>query len=277
MEDQFIGQSRNGYTLLAFAGRGGNGVVYQARRDADGALAAIKIVRPEAGDDEYLRRVEQEASIIDRLNHPAIVPLYDFWRDDLGGCLATRWMDGGSLHDTIKTHGALTMDDCLALLERIGEALHVAHQSSIVHRDVKPANVLYDEAGMAYLGDFGIARALHEGPALTMPGSILGSPGYIAPEQIMGETIGPHTDLYSLGILTYEALAGRHPYGDARIRTELYLKHLREPMPSLSDYRPDLPLAVSAAVQRAAAKLPGERFESVAAFVDALHAAMQPE
>ncbi|MBK9943640.1 MAG: serine/threonine-protein kinase PknK [Kouleothrix sp.] len=192
------------------------------------------------------------------------MPLYDYWREPDGAFLVMRWLRGGSLYEALQ-RGPLAAAALGRLIEQIGGALTVAHRRGVVHRDLKPANILLDEDGNAYLADFGIAKDLGKqvSPYQTDQTSVVGSPAYLAPEQVKAEAITPQTDIYSLGVMLYEILTGQLPF-QAPTPIALMFKHINEPMPALGQMRPDLPAAVNAVIQRATAKQPAARYADVA-------------
>jgi WD40 repeat protein/DNA-binding XRE family transcriptional regulator len=257
-----------GYELREPIGAGGFGAVYRAEQPGVGREVAVKVILPVyANRPEFIRRFETEAQIVARLEHPHIVPLYDYWREPDGAYLVMRYMRGGSLQAAL-AGGPLPLETCSRTLDQLAAALHAAHRAGVVHRDLKPANVLLDEDGNAYLSDFGIAKDLErpdpDGP--TQPDVILGSPAYLSPEQIKDQPVTPRTDIYSLGVLLYEILTGKQPYATSP-PIELLRKQLHEPLPTLQEYRPDLPAALDAIIQRATAKNPTERHPDVASLV----------
>src|SRR5262245_13265048 len=175
-----------GYVLQEQLGSGGFGAVYRAVQPGVGREVAVKIIRPEyANHPEFIRRFEAEAQLVARLEHPHIVPLYDYWRESGGAYLAMRYIRGGSLHTALRA-GPWPLDRATQLLDQVGAALALAHRHGVVHRDLKPANILLDEDGNAYLADFGIAKDLGVAQEIgeTQPGALVGSPAYLAPEPL---------------------------------------------------------------------------------------------
>ncbi len=266
------GQPLRGYRLLERIGDGAFGVVHRALQPQVGREVAIKSIHSHLANDlGFVRRFEREAQLVTRLEHPHVVPLYDYWRDSDGAYLVMRFLQGGSLRQRIEKRDELTTDEVTLIIEQVAEALSAAHRQEIVHGDVKPENVLLDTDGNAYLSDFGI---VNEGSTSreTLPGTV-GTPGYLAPEQIRGEPITPRTDVYSLGIVLYESLCGEHPFPDAPMFT-LFERHLRDTLPSVLADRPDLPPAVDEVIARATAKAPEDRYPDVAALAAAFREAI---
>jgi serine/threonine protein kinase len=190
-----IDQNVKGYELREQIGEGGYGAVYRAYQPLVGRDVAVKIILPQyANHPDFIRRFEWEAQLVARLEHPYIVPLYDYWRDPDGAFLVMRWLRGGNLHDLL--HNQPLPSELLGrLIEQIGGALASAHRRGVVHRDLKPANVLLDEEGNAYLADFGIAKDMgtRASPYQTDASTVVGSPAYISPEQVRAEPITTQT------------------------------------------------------------------------------------
>ncbi|HMA36046.1 MAG TPA: protein kinase, partial [Chloroflexia bacterium] len=270
------------YHLREQIGEGTLGLVYRATQPGIGRDVAIKLIRPAyANHPDFVRRFAAEAQIVARLEHPHIVPLYDYWRDPSGAFLVMRYIRGGSLLDAL-ARGPLSLAATLQTLQQIGGALGLAHQQGVIHRDIKPANILRDEAGHSYLADFGIATVVGRAEApLTGALAHLGSsPAYQAPEQIRGDPAGPQTDIYSLGVLLFEMLGGAPPF-QGSTPAELRDQQLYAPLPPLSGTRPELPIELMAVLERATAKDPAARYgevrELVAAFRRAAGASILPE
>ncbi len=265
------GQPLRGYRLLERVGEGSFGVVYRALQPQVGREVAIKSInRDLANDPEFIRRFEREAQLVARLEHPHVVPLYDYWRDADGAYLVMRFLRGGSLRQAIEKDGALPPDDVSKTLDQIAEALSAAHRQGMLHRDLKPENILLDEEGNAYLSDFGIANAVSD-PNATGSAAIA-TPAYLSPEQINGAPITPRTDVYSLGVVLYELLVGRLPFSDRSLAD--LRQHLHEPLPSVLAARPELSPAVDKAIAAATSKGASNRYtdavDLAAAFREAL-------
>jgi serine/threonine protein kinase/DNA-binding XRE family transcriptional regulator len=253
--------ARKGYDLGQRIGSGGFGEVYIARQQSVGRDVAVKIILPHyASHPDFIQRFEAEAQLVAQLEHPQIVPLYDYWREQADAALVMRYISGGSLRDTL-VGGPVAIGEVARLLEQIVAALTFAHQHDVVHRDLKPANILLDQERNAYLADFGIAKHLGTARAddRTLPGALVGSLAYLAPEQIQGEAATPRADIYSLGIVLYELLVGEHPFAESS-PAELLHRQLNQPLPSLRARRPDLPARLDDVLQTATAKHPGNRY-----------------
>lgn len=255
------GRTVRGYLLSNKIGAGGMGVVYRALQPSIEREVALKIILPDfANHPNFIRRFEAEARTIARLEHPHIVPLYDYWREPGVAYLIMRWLRGGSLENLLM-QGAMPLDSIIALFNQICPALHTAHRNSIVHQDIKPANILMDDDQNAYLADFGIAKNL-TGPDLDNQnklGVLLGTPEYIAPEQIRSFQSQPQSDIYSLGIILFELLTGTRPFLGAS-PYDIIRQHITEQVPPLAGFNLRLPTAFDNIVQRATAKSPADRY-----------------
>ncbi|MCU0512813.1 MAG: serine/threonine protein kinase [Anaerolineae bacterium] len=268
---ELAGTIVNGYELHEKIGQGGQGTVYRAYdRDKD-RIVAIKVIHPELMKDAAaIKRFQAEATIAFFLRHPCVVSLYDYWRDERGMWMVMRWFAGGSLRDQTRA-APLSLERTARVLHRVCDALAAAHLIKVVHRDLKPDNILFDEDGQAYLTDFGAAKRM-EIPALTQAGMLVGSPSYFSPEHIQEGPMTPATDIYALGIVLYETLAGKHPFSGIST-LEMLVAQLRDPLPDIGRIRPDLPPAINEVIQRATEKAPADRYENVrdlaAAFYEA--------
>ena len=269
--DTLAQQIINGYEFVEPIGSGGFGVVYRAVQPALGREVAIKVILPaHAQQPDFIQRFEQEARLIARLEHPHIVPLYDYWQDANGAFLVMRWLPE-TLRSRIQT-GALPLNVVADLLDQIASALQVAHRSGVIHRDIKPDNLLLDGAGNAYLADFGIAKVTNAG-SITSAGQIIGSMAYIAPEQISGAGLTPQADIYSLGLVVYELLTGVPAYNGASA-SELLNHHLNSPIPSIRAQQPELPSTLDAVIAMATAKQVTDRYSDAIRFAQAFRAAL---
>ena len=255
-----------GYELGEVIGEGAFGAVYRAVQPSVGREVAVKVVRAELADDpRFVQRFEAEAQLVARIEHPHVVPLYDFWRRPGGAFLVFRLLRGGSLADRI-ADGPMPIGDVTRLVGEVAGALAAAHALGVVHRDVKPANVLYDDAGNGYLADFGIAVVSADADDLSLRSA--GSPMYASPEQARDGTATAASDQYALGVVTWEALAGRAPF-DGNTTVEVLRAKLVAPVPPLSDGDGGVPSALSIVLQRATAPNAGDRFPSVTEFAAA--------
>ncbi len=253
------GQVIKGYQLQELIGAGGFGAVYKAYQPLVKRDVAIKIILPDyANQPDFIRRFEVEAQVVARLEHIHIVPLYDYWRESDGAFLVMRWLRGGSLRGLIQK-GPLELNHTGRLLDQIASALATAHRQGVIHRDLKPDNILLDEEGNAYLADFGIAIEMDAPINPEEAELVIGSPAYISPEQIMTEPTTPLSDIYSLGIVLFEMLTGQEPFSYSPTSSVL-MKHLNEPLPDLQSIRPELPDRLNEVVQKATSKKPYERY-----------------
>jgi serine/threonine protein kinase len=258
-------RSIRGYELRELLGTGGFGAVYRAYQPAVGREVAIKIILPKyANQPNFIHRFEVEAQLVARLEHPHITPLYDYWREHNGAYLVMRWMKAGSLQDKL-SHGPWNLESSVELLDQICSALSLAHRHGVVHRDIRPANILLDEESHAYLSDFGIATLTD---TVSLPGlsditlsdsPFSGSPEFISPEQIRHQPVTPQSDIYSLGVVLFLLLTGQHPFQETP-QDELPEKHLSEPLPLVHKIRPEIPKIVDEIIQFATAKEPDDRF-----------------
>jgi WD40 repeat protein/serine/threonine protein kinase len=274
--ENLTGRVIRGYELHERIGEGGFGVVYRAHQTAVKRDVVIKAVLPVyANNPEFIRNFEAEAQLIARLEHLHIVPLYDYWRDHEGAFLVMRWLRGGSLLESLR-HGAWSIQASSRMLNQIAGALTTAHRNNVVHQDIKPANILLDEDGNAFLTDFGLANDLKQGIDLSVSSAsatVRGSPAYISPEQIRRDPISPRTDIYSLGIVLYEVLCGEHPFGMTNV-VDLLRHQLNSQLPPLQSHRSDLPDALNRVLRRATAKDPDARYASVVELVEAFEQAI---
>lgn len=267
-----VRQGIRGYDVGDKLGEGSFGAVYKAYQKGIGREVAIKIIHAKyANQPRFIRRFEAEAQMVARLEYPHIVPLYDYWREPDSAFLVMRWLRGGSLQDQIDK-GQLDVNTAVTFVTQIAGALHAAHRQKIVHRDVKPANILLDNEGNAYLSDFGIARDNSNNSQLTLADEVLGSPNYISPEQLLGEEISPAADIYALGLVLYTVLTGAVPYSTSSM-VELIQKQLNEPLPLVASQRPELPTALDDVIQQATAKKAEDRFPDMPTFSEALRRA----
>jgi hypothetical protein len=268
--DPRLGTMVADYRVEALAGRGGMSVVYRAHDERLGRDVALKLLAPELTDDEQFRkRFLRESRIAASLNHPNIVPVYS--AGEIGGMLylAMRFVEGADLKALLRRESRLEPARALALLGQVASALDTAHGHGLVHRDVKPANILLEGAPpdeTAYLADFGLTKAETSRAGATATGQLVGTLDYVAPEQIRGETLDGRADVYALGCVLYECLTGKPPFAHASDVAVLYA-HLHDAPPPASELRPGLPPALDASLARALAKEPEERHRSAGELV----------
>ena len=252
------------YEIQSELGRGGMAVVYKANDPRFERMVAIKVLPREfMHDPQFIGRFNREAKTIAALDHPAIVPVFDYGEEDGQPFLVMRYMPGGSLADRLE-NGAMPLEQATVIIQRLSSALNRAHSQGIVHRDLKPNNVLFDQYEDAYLADFGIAHisSTSGASALTASGSMLGTPTYMSPEQIHGEAqIDGRSDVYALGIMYFQMLTGSVPYV-GETATKILMQHIMDPVPNLRRIRPDLPVECQDVVTKAMAKKPQERYST---------------
>ena len=254
------------YQIQGLLGRGGMAVVYLAFDPYMDRRVAVKALLKDRQYDEGLRsRFKRESRMVASLNHPAIVPVYDFGEEDEQPYLVMRYMEGGSLRERLR-HAPLSLTEVATILNRIAPGLDTTHAHNIIHRDLKPSNILFDASGQAYLADFGLAK-FAEGTytTLTRNEGMVGTPAYMSPEQIRGqEHLDGRTDIYALGVILFEMLTGRLPFA-ADGRLPIALMHLSDPVPDLYPFNPSLPKSITQIVTRAMAKSRDERFATASA------------
>jgi serine/threonine protein kinase len=268
------GERLGPYHLLSLLGQGQMGLVFRARREADGESVALKILRDELAEDElYRRRFEREARIASELVNEHVVPVVDFGEADGRLYIAALYVSGVSLSTRIASEGVLSLGEALRLVTDLADALEALHAGGLVHRDVKPANVMVDEGGAAALTDFGLARSIAD-TVLTKSGVVVGTVDYLAPELIRGQQADHSSDVYALGCLVYECLAGASPFAEKAF-VETLLAHVQDEPRDLTELRSDVPENVSWTVLKALAKDPGERPKTASTYARLLRASAQ--
>jgi eukaryotic-like serine/threonine-protein kinase len=260
-------QSR--YRLLDVVGEGGMAVVYRARDELLDRDVAVKILRPQfAADDEFVRRFRQEARSAASLAHPNIAPVFDSGVHGELQFIVMQLVEGPDLEKILNERGRLPVPEALRITMAVAEALEAAHDHGIIHRDIKPGNILLTPDGSVRVVDFGISRAVSD-VSRTVPGLLLGSIQYCSPEQVLGEAVGPSSDVYSLGIVLYELLTGARPF-DGSSPVAVALERIRRQPRPPGEVVGDLPAGIDELVMRAVARDPGERYPSGRAFAEAI-------
>ena len=272
LDDRVVAAIGDHYRLEGEIGRGGTSVVYRARDTRLDRLVAIKVLPPELAHDPAIRtRFAREAHTSAQLSHAHIVPIYDVGEHEGIAYLVMAFVTGGSLGRLLALEPRQPIDEARRLLGEIADALAYAHVRGVIHRDIKPDNILLDgESGRAMVTDFGIARAIEAGTRLTVTGVAVGTPTYMSPEQAVGDrAIDGRSDIYSLGVVAYQMLTGRVPF-TAGNSMALLMKHVSEPPRPIAELRPDTPRPLREAIERALAKAPEDRWPTAAALRDAL-------
>jgi serine/threonine protein kinase len=271
------------YEIVRELGKGAMGIVYLAKDPLIGRLVALKTIRiaAHADDDEaqeFQQRFIREAQAAGILNHPAIVTVHDIGRDDESGTsfIAMEFVEGQNLKEVLSQGRALSFDQIGDIISQVADALDFAHAKGIVHRDVKPANIILLEGNRAKITDFGIAKIASGGANLTSTGQFLGTPNYMAPEQIKGAPVDGRTDIFALGICLYECLTRRKPFGGDSL-TSISYKIVHEPFPPLAEVNPQIPEAYEELVANCLAKDPTKRYQRARDLGNALRAVLRGE
>jgi len=264
-----IGQQLGPYRILEEIGRGGMSIVYKAWDTTHSRNVALKVLPPYfQHDTEFLRRFLEEARRAIPLRHIHIVETYETGQANGYYYIAMEYMTGGSLAVRLRTQGRLSLEEVTTVLSQIAAALDYAHDQSLIHRDVKPSNILFDQSGQAKLADFGIAKAADQA-TVTLPGTLVGTPEYMSPEQAQGRPVDERTDVWSLGVVLYQMLTGRLPFGGDNPHAILYQVVHQPPLPASSLNR-DLPQAVDKVLGKALEKSPRQRYRRAGELAGAL-------
>lgn len=265
------GQTIGQYRILEQIGRGGMATVYKAYQPAMERNVAIKVLPQQlAADPTFIERFRQEAKAIARLEHLHILPVYDYGEDQGLTYMVMRYLDSGTL--TGRLRQAIEVAEVVRLLGQVAEALDYTHSQGIVHRDIKPSNVLIDSRGEALLTDFGIARMMEGAQGLTGQ-AIIGTPKYVSPEQAQGQPVDGRSDIYSLGVILYEALVGRPPF-EAETPVAVLMKHVNAPLPLPRSINPNISEAMEQVILKALAKAPADRYRTAGDMKRAMQAAL---
>lgn len=274
MED-LTGKQFGVYEIVAPLGEGGMGAVYKAYQPAMERFVAVKVLsRTLAESNEFTSRFQREAILLAQLQHPHILPVFDYGQKDGYSYIVMPFLQNGTLAELLHARRR-TLSEIHQIMTQIGGALGYAHARGMIHRDVKPSNVLIDEQGNCLLTDFGLARMIQaSSDSLTSAGAIMGTPAYMSPEQGKGDSVDGRSDLYSLGVIFYEMLTGQVPYQD-NFPMMVVIKHIRDPLPSARALAPELNDAIERVVNKSLAKEPNERYQTAEDFVQAVKKAIQ--
>ncbi len=258
------------YRIKAELGRGGMSTVYLAHDPRFERDVAIKLLPLELlHQPTFRRRFEREAKVVASLDHPAIVPVYDFGEEDGQPFLVMRFMTGGSLGERLK-QGAISITEAARIITKLAPALDEVHIHGVIHRDLKPSNILFDQRNEPYISDFGTAKLKYAHTKLTDTGGAVGTPAYMSPEQIQGEgELDGRSDIYTLGVILFEMLTGKHPY-QTNTPIAVAVKHMFEPVPNLQEMEPTVPPACQEVIVRAMAKQKEHRYRTAVEFANAL-------
>lgn len=274
-DDELIGKTFGGCQILDLIGMGGMATVYRAHQVSMNRTVAVKILpRHFLNDDTYMMRFEREVRIAAQLEHRGIVPVHDFGLFEGQPYIVMRYMAGGSVDDLLN-NGALPLDHALRIVEQIAPALDFAHTKGVLHRDMKPSNVLLDDIGDAFLTDFGIARLMSDVNLGVTTQGVVGTPSYMSPEQAQGGTLDGRSDLYSLGVMVFEMVTGRRPF-ESDTPYGVAIKHVNDAPPMPRAFNPDLPAGVEQAILIALNKHPDGRYPDAISFAEALKRALRP-
>jgi hypothetical protein len=264
------------YRLEAKLGSGGMSTVYLAKDETLDRPVAVKLMHREMSEQpDQLERFRQEARSVAKISHPNVVSVIDAGEDHGYPYIVFEYVEGETLKQRIARIGALDIQEAIAYAIEIARGLSIAHARNLVHRDIKPQNVLIDDEGRAKLTDFGISRQLEQ-DGMTATGRVLGTTDYVAPEQAMGRAVDPRSDIYSLGVVLYEMLVGQVPF-HADSQVGVAMKHVNEDLPDVQRRRPEVSAAVALVVERSTAKDPAERYQDVGEMIDDLETALEVE
>jgi serine/threonine protein kinase len=291
LPEELLGRVLGTCTLERILGRGGMGVVYLAQQSRPHRQVAVKVLLLSLMPDQdrrsrFLARFRREADAVAALDHPNILPIYEYGEQDDLAYLVMPYVTGGTLRDRVERKGALPLQEVAGFLTQMAVALDYAHRHGVIHRDVKPQNMLLYPDKRLMLSDFGIAKIAEQAasdggdtatlPQLTTMGHVVGTPDYIAPEQAMGNDVDARADIYSLGVVLFYMVTGRVPFAGAQPMT-VAAKHVSEPPPPPRQFRPDLPIAAERVILKAMEKNPAARYQTAGALAQAFQAAISAQ
>lgn len=270
----YIGKTLGQYQLVEQIGQGGMATVFKAYQASMDRYVAVKTLPSQFTQDaSFIGRFNQEARLLANLEHPHILPVYDYGEHEGITYLVMRYITAGTLHDVIAARGRMELNQVAHIIGQMGRALGYAHARGILHRDVKPSNVLIDAQFNSFLTDFGIAKLIAGTANFTGTGAVIGTPAYMAPEQGLGKPLDARCDIYALGVMLYEMVTGAVPYA-AETPLAVLMMHIHDPLPPPRLIRPDLPEAVERVILKALAKVPEARFDSAEQMAETLERAV---
>lgn len=268
MED-LTGRQLGQYRIIEPLGEGGMAAVYKAYQPSVDRHVALKILpRHYASDPDFVKRFKREAKIIARLEHPNILPVHDYGESDGYTYIVMRYVEGGTLSDHLRGT-PLPLSQISPIFTQVSAALDYAHSKGVIHRDVKPSNLLIDNQGNCLLSDFGISRMIEATGQFTVTGAFIGTPTYASPEQALGQSLDGRSDIYSLGVILYEMTTGQPPF-DAETPMAILIKHVQDPLPMPRKINPALPETLERVILKAMAKEPENRFQRAGELAKAL-------
>ena len=271
--ENLTGKQFGPYQIVAPLGEGGMAAVYKAYQPGMERYVALKVLpRNYADDAQFLARFQREAKLLAQLQHPHILPVFDFGQAEGYTYIVMPFIQSGTLTDQLKGT-PVPLPRIRQIITQVGEALNYAHARGMIHRDIKPSNILIDESGNCLLTDFGLARMVEDAVNLTSTGTIMGTPAYMSPEQGSGSRIDARSDIYSLGVVLFEMATGRVPY-QAETPIAVVFKHVQDPLPPARSINPDLPEAVELVILKSLAKNPEDRYQTAADMVRAIQSAV---
>jgi len=275
--DNIIGRKIDDFMIEERLGQGAMATVYKAFQASINRHVALKVIRLDEGQgqtEEFRRRFAREAEVIARLEHIHILPIYAYGINEEMAYLAMRWLRGGSLSELLRREG-VSLDRAGDLFKQFASGLSYAHSKGIIHRDLKPSNIMLDDAGNAYLTDFGLAKLTESSGEITKSGTIVGTPAYMSPEQLRGDPLDHRSDIYSLGVILYNMVAGRLPFDTSSSDlVSIIYQHLEKPPTPPSEFNPDCPAQVEAVIMTALAKDRAQRYNSADEMAHALNLAL---